>query len=239
MSRKRKEKTSFVMHLNFKSSLKDLTDAEYRELIEGMFEYTETRIRPTFSNRVIDIAFNPIQEKMDEDYESWKITCDNRSKAKQDYDEKQKNANSTQEPQSTTIVHNCEPSAQEPQSITNASEYDYEYDCDLNINSVCNNNAHVRDNQNICHLGSNFKTEQCFNCMKKNICPHKESAEFKLRHPEETFVEWCQRKTDAINQIVEERNARGQPISQEEMHELFEDYNWLEDSENEKKEGRI
>lgn len=220
MPRKRKEKTSFVMHLKFRSSLKDLTDVEYRELIEGMFDYTETRKRPKFSNRVIDIAFNPIQEKMDEDYLSWKETCDNRSKAKQERDAKKRGS------QFTTIVtrgHNCELSAQLSQNATNATdnEYDYDYDNEL-YNSVCNNNAPARDKLFFCQLGDTYKTEECFHCKKRNRCPLDTSPDFKLKHPNENFYEWVDRKNEQMETMIKEMKARGQPVNME----LF-DYDWL------------
>lgn len=235
MPKKRKDKTSFVMHLKFRSSLSELNAEEYREIVEAMFDYTETREKPKLSSRLLNIVFNSIQEKMDEDYESWKETCKKKSEAKEEYwRNKKAEQNTIQEIQEYTSVYNT---IQEINDYTRDTEYECDYDYDLSNNSVCNN-AHARENKNICHLGNNFKNESCFNCQKKYKCPHEASAEFKLRHPEETFTSWNQKKTEAINQIVKDRKARGQPISQEEMNDLFENYNWLEDSKNEKKEGR-
>ncbi len=226
MPRKRQKKSSFVMHLKFRSSLKDLTDEEYREIVEAMFSYTETRVRPTFSNRVLEVAFNSIQDKMDEDYDSWKETCDNRSKAKQERDAQKRVS------QDTTIVtkgHNCEPSEQLPQDTTNASDneydYDYEYDYEYDLyNGVCGNknNARARETENFCHLGDIYKTTACFNCKKKYKCSLEESPDFKLKHPNETFNEWNAKKIEQQKILIQEMKARGQPVDMS----IF-DYDWL------------
>ncbi len=227
MPRKRKEKTSFVMHDKFRVTLKDLTDSEYREFVEGMFDYSKTGIRPTFSNRVLKVAFNSIQDKMDEDYQSWKETCDHRSEAKKEADKKRKQ--SSQNTASGTKVHNCEPSEQLPQDTTNASDneydYDYEYDYEYDLyNSVCGNknNAHARETENFCHLGDIYKTTACFNCKKKYKCSLEESPDFKLKHPNETFNEWAAKKIEQQKILIQEMKARGQPVDMS----IF-DYDWL------------
>lgn len=223
MPRERKKKTSFVMHSKFRKSLKDLTDAEYRELIEGLFDYAETRIRPTFSNRIINTAFNSMQEKLDEDYDSWKETCDNRSKAKQEYWD---NLRANNVPQENTRVYNCNNSIQELQENTIDTEYEYDYDYDNELyNSVCNNNAPAREEPNICHLGDKYKSISCFECKKRYKCPHPESPDFKLKHPNETFYEWEKRKQEEKTKLIQEMKARGQPVNMD----LF-DYDWLNES---------
>lgn len=72
-----------------------------------------------------------------------------------------------------------------------------EYIYSVLYNSAC---ACAREG-NFCHLGSNEKTELCFNCMKKNKCPHPESQDFKLKHPNETFEQYCNNKIEEIKEL--------------------------------------
>lgn len=57
----------------------------------------------------------------------------------------------------------------------------------LQDNSVCNN-AYARENFN-CHLGCNYKTENCKNCMKKYQCTLPDEPTFKGIHGK-TFYEY-------------------------------------------------
>lgn len=88
-------------------------------------------------------------------------------------------------------------------------------------NSVCNN-AHTREETFNCHLGSHFKSESCFKCMKKYRCPLCESADFKLNHNGQTFEEWNQQKEKLYEEWcqVQLQNNNSTNI------DLF-DYDWL------------
>ena len=101
---------------------------------------------------------------------------------------------------------------------------DMDIDIDINKNnSVCNN---VRAREDFCHLGSEYKSESCFYCMKKERCPNQESVDFRLSHPGESFKEWDKKKTQKMNNIVKDLKARGQPVNME----IF-NYDWLNEKD--------
>lgn len=79
-----------------------------------------------------------------------------------------------------------------------------------------------------CHLGSLFKNASCYKCQKKNICPLKESPDFKLSHPNKTFELWCEEIDGLYESWCEDRQKRGLSIDLE-----YFDYNWLDDNSNE------
>ena len=72
------------------------------------------------------------------------------------------------------------------------------------------------------YLGSDYKSESCFYCMKKQICPNKESTEFRLNHRNETFDEWNKRHEDYREQLIEDLKSRGKDPDIELI-----DYDWL------------
>ncbi len=93
---------------------------------------------------------------------------------------------------------------------------------------VCNN-TRAREENEFCHLGSKYKNESCFNCLKKNQCPNETSPEFILLYGKE-FSEYDVERTEKLKTITNELKARGDPNL-----ELF-DFNWLEDRKEESEE---
>ena len=85
---------------------------------------------------------------------------------------------------------------------------------------MCDKSARAKEFY--CHLGSDYKSESCFYCMKKQICPNKESTEFRLNHRNETFDEWNKRHEDYREQIIEDLKSRGKDPDIELI-----DYDWL------------
>ena len=102
-------------------------------------------------------------------------------------------------------------------------EIELELEKDIEIDSVCNN-AHTHED--FCHLGSSYKSESCFRCMKKKKCPHPPSAEFQLKHSL-TFEEYDEKIENLYQDWVAHQQMNSLPIV---SRELF-DYDWLNDSD--------
>lgn len=224
MAKRKSEKSSFVMHRIWRKSLKKLNAEEYREIMEAIFEYTETRIRPKFSDRLLDIVFDPIQEILDEDYESWLETCEkNRKKAEIRWNNRNADACRSM-PEDATVCHSMPEDTTACFGIKNDAE-NADYDNDNDLYSVCNSlytHAGAREEKNFeCHLGAETKQESCFDCQKKNKGPFNANAQFLLKHPE-GFEEWNRKTEELYTNWVKEQKARGQPYNQE----LF-DYDWV------------
>lgn len=226
MARKKGEKSSFVMHYEFQESLAMLTDAEYRELMEGIFEYSKTKIKPQFSSRVLEAVFIPIQSRMQDDMAEYERVCKARSDSKQEYWNKKKEV---QEYTEDTSVYSCTNTDTKSTSVSlctknqknDTKDTDYDNDCDYI--SVCNNietNNRMREENFNCHLGATEKEESCKDCMKKNICPFKESSKFLLNHPE-GFNSWIGKI-----QMLEKSFVSDRPPT---ANINIDDLNWLDD----------
>lgn len=96
----------------------------------------------------------------------------------------------------------------------------------------CNNYMCVQrayEENDFCHLGSKFKSESCFKCLRKNQCPNETSPEFIILYGKE-FKEYDIERTEKLKQIANEMKSRGDPVE-----ELF-DYDWLNDLEEKERE---
>lgn len=91
-------------------------------------------------------------------------------------------------------------------------------------NNMCVIYTHART-CGYCHLGSNFKEEFCFKCMKKNKCELPESPNFKLNHPE-GFIEWNDRMLEMYEAWCYQRTLEHKSTD----INLF-DYDWLNEGE--------
>lgn len=220
MARKKGVRVSFIMYYDWNETLDILNDQEYREMMKAIISYDQTREMPKFSSRILELAFVPIKKKLDEDYEAWKKRCEINSQKMRKRWERETQEDTTvynSIPEDTTVYHSI-------QEYTTATDNDYDNDYDFN--SVCNNNSKTKaiDSQGKkCHLGATAKSESCFYCMKKNICPLKESSNFLLNH-EEGFDEWNRKKEELLEKWVALRRSKDQSTD----IKLF-DYNWLED----------
>ena len=218
MARKKGVRVSFIMYYDWNENLDILSDQEYREMMKAIISYDQTREMPNFSSRVLEMAFVPIKKKLDEDYEAWKKRCEINSQKMIKRWEKEHQ-------EDTTVYHSIPEYTEEYDSIqeyTTATDNDNDYD----NNSVCNNNSKpkaIDSRDKICHLGATGKSESCFYCMKKNICPLKESSNFLLMH-EEGFDEWNHKKEELLEKWVALRRSRNEATD----IKLF-DYNWLEE----------
>lgn len=91
-------------------------------------------------------------------------------------------------------------------------------------NSVCNN-AYARENFN-CHLGCNYKTENCKDCMKKYQCPLPDDPTFKGLHGK-TFYEYMteleERKVEVGKELERMSNSPKIDLSDIEDYDYFND----------------
>jgi hypothetical protein len=95
---------------------------------------------------------------------------------------------------------------------------------------VCDN-THTGEECFSCHLGSKYKTEDCYRCMKKLVCPLPEEPTFSYYHNGMNFIEFVKdkdaKKKEFMQQMEEMKNNRDPDTP-------FIDYNWLEDKGDEK-----
>lgn len=91
-------------------------------------------------------------------------------------------------------------------------------------NSVCNN-AYARENFN-CHLGCNYKTENCKDCMKKYQCPLPDDPTFKGLHGKsfyEYMTELEERKVEVGKELERMSNSPKIDLSDIEDYDYFND----------------
>ena len=212
---KKGEKKAFLMHFDFESSFVMLNDQEYREMMEGIFHFAKTREVPKFSSRLLDALFLPIKQTLLEDLESYDLTCAKRQE-NGSLGGRPKNQNKSKKPNGFVKTKSNQNEPKEP---------DIDYDSDYN--SVCNKKDTLCDdfleNDEVqCHLGSEFKNESCFDCMKKKICPLKESPQFLARHSE-GFESWNQQREESFEKLQSSEKIREKPPDDNDF-----DYNWLE-----------
>lgn len=221
-----KEKDNYIMHCSYNEHFKLLTDEELGRLIRNVNDYVQNGVLPQYSNeeRVLNMAFSFMRTTIDIEKEKYLEKCR----------KNKENGKRGGRPRNPEKPNGFDENPPQPKKADNDIDIDMEIDIDNDIDigidndidnkSVCDNNANARAKNFNCHLGSSYKSESCFYCMKKDKCPNAESADFKLTHPDESFVEWNKRKTDSMNKIIEDLKARGKPVKME----LF-DYDWLND----------
>lgn len=219
-----KEKDNYIMHCSYNEHFKLLTDEELGRLIRNVNDYVQNGVLPQYSNeeRVLNMAFSFMKTTIDIEKEKYLEKCR----------KNKENGKRGGRPKNPEKPNGFDDNPPQPKKADNDIDIDMEIDIDNDIdigidndidnNSVCDKNARAKNFN--CHLGSSYKSESCFYCMKKDKCPNAESADFKFNHPDESFVEWNKRKTDSMNQIIEDLKARGKPVKME----LF-DYDWLND----------
>ena len=67
----------------------------------------------------------------------------------------------------------------------------------------CNNENNNSVFNNICHFAMAEKNENCFHCMKKNICKNPTSSQFLLDHNGQEFDEWNKQREKEIKKMQE------------------------------------
>jgi len=213
-------KNSFIIYYDYAEHFALLSDEELGRLIRAMFLYDKDGTLPQFDG-MLKMAFSFIKTQLDIDKEKFEKVCErNRNNIKKRWNTK--NTTGTNGiPDNTKNTDNDNENDNDNDN-DNENDNDNDNDNENDNKSVCDKNARAKNFN--CHLGSSYKSESCFYCMKKDKCPNAESADFKFNHPDESFVEWNKRKTDSMNQIIEDLKSRGKPVKME----LF-DYDWLND----------
>ena len=196
-------KNSFIVYYQYAEHFELLTDEELGRLIRAMLLYDKDGTLPQFEG-VLKMAFSFIKTQLDIDKNKFNTICERNRKNIQ---KRWKNKNTTGK---SGIPKN-----------TKNTDNDNDNDNDNDYKSVCEKNAHAKNIT--CHLGSIFKDESCFHCMKKYKCKLPESPNFKLAH-DMTFEEWNDRTDALYEEWCEQRRARGESTD----IKLF-DYDWLND----------
>lgn len=89
-----------------------------------------------------------------------------------------------------------------------------------NKEGVCEDNPE----KIICHLGSLFKEESCFQCMKKRSCKLPPGPNFKIKHQALSFEEWNQKIEELYEKWIKMRKLIGESTDIQ-----FFDYDFLEE----------
>lgn len=210
-----KEKDNYIMHAKYDEHFKLLTDSELGRLIRDVNNYVINGVLPQYSDndRVINMAFSFMKATIDIEKKNYIEKCKTNKRNGQKGGAPKGNKNAAKKQPNGYNDNPEQPNGYENNPIDN--------DIDIkNKKSVCDKSARAKEFY--CHLGSDYKSESCFYCMKKQICPNKESTEFRLNHRNETFDEWNKRHEDYREQLIEDLKSRGKDPDIELI-----DYDWL------------
>ena len=202
-------KDSYIMHCDYENHFELLTDAELGRLIRDVNNYVKNGVLPQYTkeDRVLNMAFSFMKTNIDIETEKYIKKCE----------KNRENGRRGGRPRNPEKPNGFEENPQE----TKKADTETDTDTETNIKkSVCDKSARAKEFY--CHLGSDYKSESCFYCMKKQICPNKESTEFRLNHRNETFDEWNKRHEDYREQLIEDLKSRGKDPDIELI-----DYDWL------------
>ena len=195
-------KNSFIVYYQYAEHFELLTDEELGRLIRAMLLYDKDGTLPQFEG-VLKMAFSFIKTQLDIDKDKFNTICK----------KKKKNIQKRWNTKNTTGKSGI------PKNTKN-TDNDNDNDNDNDKKSVCNKNTHAKNIT--CHLGSKYKEESCFYCMKKNLCKNKDSPSFKFAHPNETFSEWNKKLEQRKEEVIKELESMGKNPDIELI-----DYDWL------------
>ena len=224
-----KEKDNYIMHAKYDEHFKLLTDSELGRLIRDVNNYVINGVLPQYSDndRVINMAFSFMKATIDIEKKNYIEKCKTNKRNGQKGGAPKGNKNAAKKQPNGYENNPEQPNGYENNPIDNDIDIENDIDIDIendidikNKKSVCDKSARAKEVY--CHLGSDYKSESCFYCMKKQICPNKESTEFRLNHRNETFDEWNKRHEDYREQLIEDLKSRGKDPDIELI-----DYDWL------------
>ena len=224
-----KEKDNYIMHAKYDEHFKLLTDSELGRLIRDVNNYVINGVLPQYSDndRVINMAFSFMKATIDIEKKNYIEKCKTNKRNGQKGGAPKGNKNAAKKQPNGYENNPEQPNGYENNPIDNDIDIENDIDIDIdndidikNKKSVCDKSARAKEF--CCHLGSDYKSESCFYCMKKQICPNKESTEFRLNHRNETFDEWNKRHEDYREQLIEDLKSRGKDPDIELI-----DYDWL------------
>lgn len=224
-----KEKDNYIMHAKYDEHFKLLTDSELGRLIRDVNNYVINGVLPQYSDndRVINMAFSFMKATIDIEKKNYIEKCKTNKRNGQKGGAPKGNKNAAKKQPNGYENNPEQPNGYENNPIDNDIDIENDIDIDIdndidikNKKSVCDKSSRAK--KFYCHLGSDYKSESCFYCMKKQICPNKESTEFRLNHRNETFDEWNKRHEDYREQLIEDLKSRGKDPDIELI-----DYDWL------------
>lgn len=221
---------NYIMHSTYNEHFKLLTDAELGRLIRDVNNYVENGVLPHYSKeeRVLNMAFSFMKATIGIEKAKYQRKCKINQKNGAKGGAPKGNKNAKKEQPNALKNNQKQPNAlkNNPIDIDMDIDIDIDIENDIDIDnkkSVCNKSAHAKEIT--CHLGSEYKEESCFYCMKKNLCKNKDSPSFKLKHPDETFDSWNLKKEEFKNQLIEDLKSKGKDPDIELI-----DYDWLNEN---------
>ena len=227
MSEILKDKDNYIMHSSYNEHFKLLTNEELGRLIRDVNEYVQYGNIPKYTNeeRVLNMAYSFMKATIDIEKSKYLKKCERN----------RENGRRGGRPKSQDKPNGLSDNPEKPNGLSDNpididDDIDIEMDMDIGIdmeididneinNSVCNKETKFN-----CHLGSTEKKDSCFYCMKKNKCPYKESQDFKLKYPNLSFKEYCDRKEEELKKM----NEKGEPID---IDESILDFDWFNGDE--------
>lgn len=220
---------NYIMHSTYNEHFKLLTDAELGRLIRDVNNYVENGVLPQYSNeeRVLNMAFSFMKATIDIEKARYQEKCKTNKVNGSKGGAPKGNKNAAKKQPNGLKDNPEQPNGLGNNPIDIDMEIDIENDIDIGIDndidnkkSVCNKSAHAKEIT--CHLGSEYKEESCFYCMKKNLCKNKDSPSFKFSHPHETFSEWNKKLEQRKEEVIKELESMGKNPDIELI-----DYDWL------------
>ena len=205
-------KDSYIMHCDYSSHFELLTDEELGRLIRDVNNYVKNGVLPQYSerDRVLNMAFSFMKTNIDIETEKYIKKCE----------KNKENGRRGGRPRNPEKANGFDENPEEAKKADTDTDTTTDTDTEPNKKSVCNKSAHAKEIT--CHLGSEYKEESCFYCMKKNLCKNKDSPSFKFSHPHETFSEWNKKLEQRKEEVIKELESMGKNPDIELI-----DYDWL------------
>ena len=212
-------KDSYIMHCDYSSHFELLTDEELGRLIRDVNNYVKNGVLPQYSerDRVLNMAFSFMKTNIDIETEKYIKKCE----------KNKENGRRGGRPRNPEKANGFDENPEEAKKADTDTDTTTDTDTDTTTTNkgVCKKSAHAKEIT--CHLGSEYKEESCFYCMKKNLCKNKDSPSFKFAHPNETFSEWNKKLEQRKEEVIKELESMGKNPDVELI-----DYDWLnEDSD--------
>jgi hypothetical protein len=69
------EKKGFVVYTNYKKKFEDLTDSQFRQLWDAIFDYEKTQMPPEISDVAVKAYFNVVRVDLDDNRNEYAETC--------------------------------------------------------------------------------------------------------------------------------------------------------------------
>lgn len=125
---------SFVMRCKWRKGLKYLNDGDYRRMMEAMFDFAESGVKPEFENPMLMAVWTLFEVELSKDYENWLAVCErNKENRLKGLNKEERVVIDGNEPlQVSTSRHQSSPAVtsrdQSSPVVTTGEDSDYDYD---------------------------------------------------------------------------------------------------------------